>query len=231
MKRTVITSLLVLLVSSIASASITPFDDGGAALQGILDNATIGVNSSVDVTTDMLSDAEDSYWEVGATGGSITSVMFTIPNGPGVDFGIYSGGQYVELLDSSAVVGQQVLLSIQANGDVYKNFVSTGVNFDDNEFGYYIGALGVKRHSDIALNDDGIDRMVAYQGMDIDQVQIGPWAPGVWGSGEYVLAWESSDQMQYDDFVVMVESVRPIPEPASMMLLGLGGFVIRKRRG
>ena len=37
------------------------FSDDGEVLQGIVDGATVGGPSSIDVTTDMLSDAADSH--------------------------------------------------------------------------------------------------------------------------------------------------------------------------
>jgi hypothetical protein len=83
--------------------------------------------------------------------------------------------------------------------------------------------------------------MGAYQGKDTDTIQILPYAPGIWDDDEYVLAFEdlhsmhwgngngindgpewSDTEPDFTDFVVMVESVSPIPEPSSMLLVGAG---------
>jgi len=72
MKRFLFMVVVCALASTPALASPT-LAAGGAALQGVLDGITsapVGGSSSVNVNTDMLGDAGDSYWNISATGGS-----------------------------------------------------------------------------------------------------------------------------------------------------------------
>ena len=57
-------------------------------------------------------------------------------------------------------------------------------------------------------------------------VALPGFMPGLWTNNEYLLAFEDLDASgtdgDYTDFVVMVESIEPIPEPGILILLGTG---------
>jgi hypothetical protein len=221
----------------------------------VLDGITVGGNSSVDVTVDGIVDSVDSYWQLGGSGGSVNTIVAELAGFAGTNtFGIFDlavPGVKVQVFSGPDAPGSSKLISMLADGSVLitdsSGTVDTGIDFASNTVGFYLDATagnadaGAIWHSDTSLNTlDGADHMAAFEGTG-DQIQIPPFAAGPWTQNEYILAFEdlimpvNAPEPDYTDFVVLVESVRPIPEPLSVFvwsLLGLTmiGAVGRRRR-
>ncbi|WP_041603803.1 VPLPA-CTERM sorting domain-containing protein [Thioflavicoccus mobilis] len=218
---------MLLAVGSLALSANAFADD---SLQQILNNITVGGDSSVVAPDDALPDGADSVWSITASGGSVSTFIIELAgNANSNTFGVYDvadPNKRVELFDGSATASAQALLSIKVDGSVHVNLSNTGTKFAGNQFGYYLGTTSGIFYSDSSVHGGG-DQMLAFQGTG-DKVQIGNLAAGEWTANEYVLAWEdlpfASSDKDYNDMVLMVESVQPVPLPAAAWLFGSALF-------
>ena len=234
---------LFLCSGFVYAAAFTFGPAGSGQLQDVLDDITVGPNpgvSSVNVETDALTDSSDTHWSITGAGASVSTLIIELAGFAGDNiFGIYDAAdssKQVQVFAGAAGAGDQSFVSIKADGSVFIDNSDTGVDFAGNLFGYFLDASansafgGGFWYSDTGLNDDGLDHMAAYQGKNVDTIQLPGLAAGTWTDNEFLLAWEDLDKDStwypydgdYTDFVVMVESVEPIPEPATMLLVGSG---------
>lgn len=241
-----LTGIAVLIGSPV---SAMPIIIDGLALSTTLDSITVDGSSSIDVNADQFLNGDD--WEVSGSGGSIGTAIDTgtapeapafvaarsisllagpqVTGGPLI-FGIYdwsNPGRRVGLFSAGDPEGAQYVLQIMLDGSVRVNMQDTGVDFAGNRFGFYLTDGLTTRFSDWHRNPNMGVHSVFFAGNG-DVLQIGDFAPGRFAPGEWINAWEFGDlaegTREFDDFVLLVESVNPlsVPEPGSLALMSLG---------
>ncbi len=226
------------------------YGDGGVEVQNKFDaitNDPIG-DSSVDVLNDAILDDYDSVWEIDGSGSAVSTLFMEAAGFRNSNkFGLYDPfnlSNRIEIFSGSGAPGDVRVVTMLATGQIWVNGVPTGAPLTAaNHFGFYLDAsVGNGRadaifYSDTLHNADGVDHMYAYQGKysDPDRIQIDPFAEGNWTNNMYALAfedlWNGGDR-DYSDFVVMMESVTPVPVPGAILLgmLGLSAVGVKLRK-
>ncbi len=219
-------------------------DDGaGQDLQSLFDNwITDDGGNDFDVNDEA---QVNSNWETSASSGSFSKIVIEIAgNADDNTFGIFNPANPDERLSIFAggdAAGESRIVEYHGGGEfeVYGSGVDpVTANLGGSVFGFYLQNSANESllfFSNPDLNGGAV-QMVAFQGGDGREADFYGNGSADWLSNEWILAWEDlpyaeSDQ-DFNDFVVLVESVYPVPEPMTLGLLGLGlvGMGIAGRR-
>ena len=204
-------------------------------LQEVFDSIT--VSGGIDAANDQSTAA---IFASSASGGAVATFIIEIAGNKGTNtFGLYdfaNSANTAQIFSGSDEAGKTILVSFLANGDLLVGGNLAGTGFS-GQFGFYLGLNGTPTfYTEDSLNPNGAAQAVIYQGDDFTVLQIYPFSPGVFSDNEFIIAFEdvqlSGSDEDFNDLVVIVESLTAVPAPAAMLLgamgLGMVGWV-RKR--
>jgi hypothetical protein len=187
-----------------------------------------------------------STWQIGASSGSFSKIVIEIAGNANLNsFGIYNPNNTSQRLQifagaDSSSASRTIEYLGGGQFQVYGSDVpTTTANLGGASFGFYLAnENGAPEFFSDPEGNRGATQMVAFQGDGQSKVDFYGAGSATWLTNEWVLAWEdqayANSDKDFNDFVVLVESVHPVPEPMTLGLMGLGliavGFGSRRRR-
>jgi hypothetical protein len=240
----------LLAAGSQAQAACTFGGSGEPSLQSVFNSILGGGAPSASVAC--VADGADDAWTTVGSIGAIDIVLELAGNAQSNTFGLYDlndPSRRLTIFEGNDGASAEATLRLRqmANG-TWRASVLEFNNPDDtpnwinlnglttSAFGFYLGTATQGRFfSDTTRNADGVDHLYAYRGNGAAFVG-GPLAGELFTQQDYILAWEDlfgGGDRDYQDFIVVVQDIRPVPLPPAVLLLassliGLAGVARRR---
>ena len=252
-RRTVVQAAVLAAVglgAQQAQAACTFGGSGEPSLQASF-GTLLGADAP-DVMADCLADGADAKWStVGAVGG-IDIVLELAGNADTNSFGLYdlnNPNRRLSIFEGNDAANSTATVQLRLMGNgMWRASVLEVNNPGDSTswqhlnglassaFGFYLStASNGTFFSQTSRNADGVDHLYAYQGNGAVFLS-GPLADVVFTPNDFLLAWEDlsgGGDLDFQDFVVVVQDIQPVPLPAALWLfasglIGLAGVARRR---
>lgn len=212
---------------------------GEPSLQATFD--TLLGAGAPDAVAACVPDGADAAWTTVGSVGSIDIVLELAGNARSNSFGIYDLGdpsRRLTIFEGNDAASAEATLRLRLMADgTWRASVLELNNTDDvsgwthltglrsSALGFYLGTAAQGTFfSDTARNADGADHLFAYRGTGAP-FQTGPLAGELFTAQDYLLAWEDllgGGDRDYQDFIVLMQDIQPVPLPAAFWLLATG---------
>ena len=234
-----------------AHAACTFVGGGGEpSLQSVFDSI-LGAGAP-NTTTACVNDGSDAAWSTVGSVGAIDIVLELAGNAQSNTFGLYdlnNPSRRLTIFEGNDGASAEATLRLRQMADgTWRASVLEFNNPDDSPtwtnlnglttsaFGFYLGTAAQGTFfSETGRNTDSVDHMYAYRGNGAAFIG-GPLNGSLFTAQDYILAWEDllgGGDRDYQDFVVVVQDIRPVPLPPAVWLLassliGLAGVARRR---